>query len=403
MLIGLSSSSYHIEGGNTTSDWYDFEQKYYAEEAQRCGVSIDYWNKWSDHHQHLSDLGIHIWRNSIEWSRVEPQKGVFDESAIKHYHQILLDLKNRNIKTVVTFFHFVLPKWFSDIGGFEKKENLVYFEKFVSKCLTEFSDSIDYITPVNETMSYIMSSYVTGYFPAGQKSIVKSLLCARNLIRAHFIVAEIIAEKKYDIMLGTAEHIRFVSLESRVKPLVKLFDLVSSYFNCLPTKCIVSNRFHFPLGFGLLPISNKFKDVDFLGIQLYHTVNLKLSFTKFPFMLPVKDVSWVDLLYDGKLDSEDFSKVLNLFKVYNKPVMFTELGLHTTSDEERTNFLNDTVSVLKSFKDIEILGFLYFTLFDVFEWLSGHTKKFGLMTVEDSLITKKNSYYTLKNIIKGKR
>ena len=115
-LWGVATSSYQIEGGNSNSDWWEWEKAGKAD--NESGKACDYWNRYREYHDMLEELGVKVFRNSIEWSRIEPEEGKFSEEAIRHYREILQDLKNRNNKTQTTLWWWTSPIWFQKKYGF---------------------------------------------------------------------------------------------------------------------------------------------------------------------------------------------------------------------------------------------------------------------------------------------
>jgi len=92
-LWGTATAAHQNEGDNVASDWWDYEQK-----------------------------GRLPFRMSVEWARLEPEAGKWDEAALGRYVEMVADLRRRGIEPVVTLHHFVLPLWFARAGGFEKRE-----------------------------------------------------------------------------------------------------------------------------------------------------------------------------------------------------------------------------------------------------------------------------------------
>jgi beta-glucosidase len=79
------------------------------------GMACDSWNLYKKDTQLIKQLGMNSYRMSIEWSKIEPQQGTFDEEAIKHYHDVIDDLLQHNIQPMITLFHFTVPLWFYEV------------------------------------------------------------------------------------------------------------------------------------------------------------------------------------------------------------------------------------------------------------------------------------------------
>ncbi len=145
-LWGASTSAYQIEGG-INCDWSEWE-KNNAERLARQAKS--YWQTWQqkkfpkmfDRENYLcrnacnsfnffekdlnclKELNCSAYRLGVEWARIEPQKGKYDLDAIKQYKKILQNLKNNNIKVVLTLWHWTNPLWLAEEGGWENKKLL---------------------------------------------------------------------------------------------------------------------------------------------------------------------------------------------------------------------------------------------------------------------------------------
>ncbi|NOQ68383.1 family 1 glycosylhydrolase, partial [Patescibacteria group bacterium] len=107
-LWGAAVSSYQVEGGIENCDW---SEKFPA------GKSCDYYNQYEKYFDLAKDLNHDVHRFSLEWSRIQPSEGKFDRKEIEHYRKVLRALKKRNIKSMVTIWHFTLPLWLSEKGG----------------------------------------------------------------------------------------------------------------------------------------------------------------------------------------------------------------------------------------------------------------------------------------------
>lgn len=422
-MFGISTSGYHVDGGIDPSDWAAFESKKFNDEPENMnGIANDHWNRWSEDYDLLSELGVDSYRYSVEWSKVEPEEGVFDYVVIEQYREMFENLKKRNISLVLTLFHFVLPKWFADKGGFEHKKNLFYFERFTKIILDELHEYISIVTPINEILTYVTMSYGVGYWPPEKRSVVRSFTVTRILIRAHFIVARILDDKKYPIKLSTAEHIRYFEYPGR-NPFINLFETFHNFLGSYTiTSSIEHNLFLPPIGFFRRISWTKHRELDFVGIQFYGKVVMNMRFNWKRFRLEI--FGFDELAPDVPADNIDeynkkafyeamrndvnpkylYRMIRNFSRRYNKPVLITEIGLPTTQEKKRMHFIDRNLFYIKKAidKGYQVGGFFFFTLLDSFEWAEGHKQKFGLVAVNRKSILerrKKVSFDFYKNAI----
>ena len=133
----------------------------------------------------MKELGVKAYRFSVEWSRVEPQQGIFDPAAIRHYQDVCDSLLRHNIRPVVTLHHFTNPIWFEEMGAFEKRENVKYFIAFVEKIFPALKDRVDMWCTINEPAVYTVDGYFTTLSPPGKSNTALAAVVLRNLLEAH--------------------------------------------------------------------------------------------------------------------------------------------------------------------------------------------------------------------------
>lgn len=118
---GTATAAHQIEGGNWHNDWWAFEHSPGPDGSPRTedpsGGACDSWNRWADDVDLVARLGLTSYRFSIEWSRIEPEPGLWSHAAIDHYRRQCAALLARGIDPVVTFHHFSSPRWLAARGG----------------------------------------------------------------------------------------------------------------------------------------------------------------------------------------------------------------------------------------------------------------------------------------------
>src|SRR3989338_10214916 len=112
-LWGSATAAYQVEGGIENCDW----SKVYP-----AGLACDHYNKYEEDFDLAKSLNQNAHRFSIEWSRIEPREGEFDQKEIEHYKKVLLALRERNIRSFVTLWHFTNPVWLAEKGGWTNQE-----------------------------------------------------------------------------------------------------------------------------------------------------------------------------------------------------------------------------------------------------------------------------------------
>src|SRR5688572_7889952 len=111
-LWGAATSAFQVEGNNTHSDWWEWEQTNQPE-SHRSGLAADQYNLFDSDFKLAKELGHHPHRLSLEWSRIEPKPGEFDPSEIEHYKSVLKSLKDKRFTVMLPLHHFSNPSCFA--------------------------------------------------------------------------------------------------------------------------------------------------------------------------------------------------------------------------------------------------------------------------------------------------
>jgi len=151
-LWGAATSAYQVEGNNSYSDWWDWEVQ---GKLPASGIACDQYNRFEQDFDLVKNLNHNAHRLSIEWSRIEPKDGEFDHHEIEHYIKLLKVLKSLKITVMLTLWHFTLPKWVADIGGWENGQTVKYFERFVKRIAPELGEFVDMWVTLNEPGVYV--------------------------------------------------------------------------------------------------------------------------------------------------------------------------------------------------------------------------------------------------------
>lgn len=370
-LWGSASSAHQVEGGNVNSDWWEWEQKH--SEGKRSGDSTDQYNRFEEDIMLAKNLNLNSQRLSIEWARIEPKPGIYDETAIAHYKQVLKSLKDKHFKVMLTLWHFTLPQWVSHIGGWENPITSEYFVRFLKRVVPEIDPFVDFWVTLNEPGVYIFMAYLQGIWPPQKKSRIRAIYVQWNLAQAH--------KKAYQYLhlhsrkpVGIAQNLQ--SYHSSHKH--SLIELFSVYFSD-----IIANHTFYNLTGGCH---------DFLGINYYFHRRFNRAKRLFPKIeeaqdqhREVSDLGW-EIFPEGIFDVlEDISN--------HKPIYITECGIASTNDDRRTRFLIQYLSeVYRAIgAGVRVKGFFYWSLTDNFEWHEGFEPRFGLVEID---------YETLKRTIR---
>ena len=139
--------------------------------------------------------GHNAHRLSLEWSRIEPERGRIDAGAIAHYHEVFASLARHRLTPIVTLHHFTNPLWIADAGGWENRVTVDRFCDFVRHCAREFGGEVDWWCTVNEPEVLAFRGYSEGVWPPGKRDDSAALTVIANLLEAHGRASAILHEE----------------------------------------------------------------------------------------------------------------------------------------------------------------------------------------------------------------
>jgi len=210
-LWGAATSSHQVEGDNRNNDWWQWETE--GRVKHLSGRACDHYRLFKDDFKLAKELKHNAHRFSVEWSRIEPQEGVFDESALAHYAEVVSSLKSLNIEPVITLNHFTLPLWFYRKGGWLSKASDKRFASFADRTVRAIGHNVKYWLTINEPAVYAHASYLQGIWPPGHRSFRQAGDILIRLAKAHSLAYETIHSVYNDLgwtkpRVGMAKNIR---------------------------------------------------------------------------------------------------------------------------------------------------------------------------------------------------
>ena len=143
-LWGAATSSHQCEGGNTNNQWYTWERAGHIKTGESCGRACDWWANAERDFDAAQQMGLNALRLSLEWSRIEPSPGQWNDRALARYRQMLAALHARRIEPMVTLHHFTHPIWFEERGAFLAPDAIPLFTRYTSKVVEELGGLCDF-------------------------------------------------------------------------------------------------------------------------------------------------------------------------------------------------------------------------------------------------------------------
>ena len=166
------------------------------------GNGIGRWDRYKEDIDLIVASGFDTYRTSLEWAKIEPQDGVFDDDALQHYVDVCKYAKSKGLKVMMVLWHHTWPLWFDVQGAFEKRENNKYFARFAEHVCKKLDKYVDFWAPLNEPTAYAMGGYFVGMVPPGKKSPRLAGKVLFNLLEAHVAAANVIKQNNPAAQVG---------------------------------------------------------------------------------------------------------------------------------------------------------------------------------------------------------
>ncbi len=331
-LWGAATSAYQVEGGHFRADWVGAGDACAHDRLFPADLDL------------MAGLGgLNAYRFSVEWSSIEGVRGEFDADALAHYGEMVRACNARAISPIVTLWHFSLPKWFTERGGWLHPDAIPDFLRFAEHVAAALPRPEAWIS-LNEPNVYVLAGYVAGLWPPREKRPDLALRVASRLRAAHRAVLPVL--RATGAPVGIAHH--YAAFAS------------ASALSLAPVADLVFNR-HFLR-----------EPADFLGLNYYtrfHFAGLQML----PWRGPTQ-MGW-------EIYPEGLEEALRLFGSRRLPIIVTENGIATEDDDLRTSYIAAHIAAMRR-SGADVRGYFYWSLLDNFEWSEGFRPKFGLIGVD---------------------
>ncbi|MCA9361460.1 glycoside hydrolase family 1 protein [Candidatus Kaiserbacteria bacterium] len=380
---GAATASFQVEGGIENNDW---SKAALEGRVPECGLACDHFHRYEEDFDIAKSLGHTAHRFSVEWSRIEPREGEYDDSAILHYRRVLEALHRRNIKPYITIWHFTLPLWFSESGGFERKDSPEIFARYCAYVVSRLGDLCTDFSTMNEPNVVGSNGWLRGSWPPFKRFSLTDMVSItnsgrqyeskaerglmplflyfrvmKNLAKAHNTAYQAIKRDSPDTDVSVVKHV--IRFDSNWNPVNKLKAYLANYF------------------WTYLFMDRTYRYCDSIGLNYYF-------YTKFGDKTVHRktDMDW-------NFSPEKIYDCLIMLKRYKKPIFVSESGVADAKDVMRAEYIEkQVIGTWRAIQDgVDVRGHMYWSLLDNYEWALGFTKRFGLVEID---------YQTLKRTVR---
>lgn len=388
-LWGAATAAHQVEGDNTNSDWWAFEHMRDTPCKEPSGTAIEHYKRYPRDIAVLAGLGLNTYRFSVEWARIEPIQGQFDEDQLDHYRKMVELCCKSKLTPMVTLNHFTLPKWLADRGGWLNPGVSRFFERYSKRVVEALGDRVDWYCTINEPGMVALGGYGGGFpFPPRLKGTDNWKTATTRLIEAHKASRAAIKGLRPSAMVGLTNAMTEWESNAGGAAVVKYIrgQVEDVYLEAAT-------------------------EDDFIGVQTYTRARVDLPRlagigASIGLAIPAVEKVFVSIYnsrqreLNGRVGHDPTTRNTQMGYEFRpqavaatvrraakmlpgKPIVVTEHGVATADDRERVEFITEGLRSLHAVitDGIPLKGYIHWSAFDNFEWASGYSMTFGLVEV----------------------
>lgn len=403
--FGVATASFQIEGAadqRLPSIWDTFCDTPNKIRDNSTGQdACQHVELWRQDVDLLASLAVDAYRFSVSWPRVMHRDGTINQQGLDFYIQLLDKLQQQGIKAFVTLYHWDLPQYLEDQGGWLNRETAYRFRDYVELVIKAFGDRVYSYATLNEPFCSAFLGYEVGVHAPGLQGKNQGKKAAHHLLLAHGLAMQVLNKYSPGSRNGIVLNFTPCYANSDSQRDIEAAQTADDHFNHWYIKPILDGCY--PSLIDSLPAADMppiepgdmeiiSHPLDYLGInyytraiyqadELHEFVELK------PQRVPLTDMGW-EIYPQGFLDL-----LLSLDQTYQlPPVYITENGAAMNDrlvdgevlDHDRVEYFQHHLNAvdLAIRQGVNIQGYFAWSLMDNFEWAEGYAKRFGLVFVD---------------------
>ena len=420
-LWGAASASAQVEGAWDEDDKcpsiWDMAGEH-IKNGEDCHTACDHYHRYKEDVAIMKALGLKSYRFSVSMCRVMPEEGKINPKGLDFYKNLVLELRAAGIEPLCTLYHWDLPVWAQEKGGWKNEKIIDWYLAYVRAVVDALSDKVQYWITFNEPQMFIMAGYVGG----NHAPFKHQVFSFRKRHMRHFLLAHGKAVKLIREIAKTPPKIGIAMAASTYIPDSEtpegIADAASKSFEGQVgsnANSVYMDPIALGTSAGLMKgrlseseLKSISEPIDFVGVNVYQPSNGMINKKGYNTdELPKTMMGWV---IDGRCL---YWTIRQYWERYHIPIMVTENGMANPDtagadgrvhDSTRSEFLDSFISNMKRAVDegIPVLGYQHWSIMDNFEWTEGYAPRFGLVYVdyETQKRTIKDSGYHYAEIIR---
>ncbi len=390
-LWGTATSSHQVEGNNRNNQWWAWEQEGgHIKDGSVSGLACDHYNRFEEDFRLAREFGHNAHRFSIEWSRIEPEEGRWDEKEVEHYRRVVESLHRHGLTPFATLHHFTNPLWFEAQGGWLNPKAPDLIARYAGYMAKQLGDAVPFWLTINEPSVTPAAAYLLGEFPPCRRDAGEFITASRHMLAALGTMHNAIRESApHSPQIGPVINMTYVMPASDSEADRQAARLMDQYLNAYWLDGLHRGVTGPPAGNGE-EVAGLRGAWDFIGLNYYSRAVVKagppplgLEQVPPPPGAETSTMGW-------EVYPEGFYQCIARLKQYGKPVYITENGIGTDDDEQRCRYVvRHLREVDRAVRDgVDVRSYLHWSFQDNFEWVLGFRQKFGLFEREEGTLNR---------------
>jgi beta-glucosidase len=429
-VFGAATAAYQIEGaahadGRVPSIWDTFcATPGKTHLGDNGDIACDHYHRFAKDIALLADLGFDAYRFSIAWPRVMDSNGRINPRGVDFYKRLLDRLEAKGISAWATLYHWDLPQYLQDRGGWLNRETAGRFADYAEAMGRLFKGRIAGWMTLNEPYCSAFIGHSEGRHAPGLADVRYGVEAMHHLLLGHGLATRALRAND-DAPVGLVANVCAVTPASDSAADRIATDLAAACSNHWPLDPLLLGRYPAALRDlwpdAVPPIRAGDMDaigvpLDFLGINYYFRQSIASDGAHGFVVQPLPGVErtqmgW-EVFPDGLRDL-----LLSFKQRYPTlpPLYITENGMASDArvqagrvhDAQRARYFNSHLAAVDAAmrQGVDVRGYFAWSLMDNFEWSEGYEKRFGLVHVDyaTQLRTPKDSALAFAQFLQARR
>jgi beta-glucosidase len=379
MTLGVACVPSQADGGRISSTWNSWFEDGRMSHGNDPATGAGHWERWREDIMLMRRLGIQTCRIGVEWARVQPQNGVFDEAALSHLKEEILLLRGLGIQPLLTLHQFNDPVWFAEMGGWEEPDNIRLYLLYVEKVVRTVGHLVSEYITIFEPNTYAVKGWYLGTWPPGVRSMTRAAKVMSVMAAAHIRAYKLIHTLRRglgftDTRVSCALQMRVFEPKNRRNPIHASYcSMAERFFQTDLAEAVNTGKFTKPLKNYTRVRAGHYCDFHAMSYCTRSTVSARKDGVRTD---GDKSDTGLEIYSPGIVQCG-----WKLMDIARLPIYITDNGVCDRKDVFRARFIYEHLEALCR-SELPVKRYYHRSFLDGFEWTNGYAARYGLVRTE---------------------